>query len=90
MSASLDKWWREAFERLLDAEQYGGVEPSSLAARWMALDRHVYPTDPRGSWSLGFKLPEKIAHFLDDADIRSKDERYAQSQWAHAREWLNG
>ena len=34
-------------------------------------------------------LTEDIRHFLDDADIRSKDPRYGDAQRGKVRKWLD-
>jgi len=89
MTQSLDAWWIRSFRRLFELEADGGASPSKLAARWLVLDQHVFPSARRPRWTIGFELTESIVHFLDDADIRAKDMAYARIQWASAREWLN-
>jgi hypothetical protein len=87
--SKLDHWWRVMFAKMLDAEMSGRASPKTVESRWLVLNLHAGPTRRRPRWVIGFDIPEHISHFLDDADIRTKDAAYAQHQWAAAREWLN-
>jgi hypothetical protein len=82
----VDDWWRRQFARLLAREQ-AGDDPTKLIGRWLVLDMMAFA---RRRHRLSFEVPELIAHFLDDADIRAKDRRYAERQRASAQEWING
>ncbi len=86
MSFDQDKWWRKQFARLLRLETQGR-DPRSLEDRWLLLASRTWG-DKR--WTVSFEVPIPIYHVLDDADVRSKDRRYAEHQWQVASEWLNG
>jgi len=82
----IDDWWRRQFVRLLERER-AGEDPRRLIGRWLVLASLTW-NDRRRRGS--FAVPDPIYHVLDDADVRAKDRRYAEGQWALAREWLNG
>jgi hypothetical protein len=81
-----DDWWRRQFQHLLERES-AGVEPKSLDRRYLLLASRTWG-DRR--WAVSFEVPHGIYHVLDDADVRSKDQVYAEGQRKMALEWLNG
>jgi hypothetical protein len=80
-----EKWWLGQFRRLI-AQERAGRPPIDLVARWLVLGRHRQS----GRRRIGFELPDFINHIIDDADVRTKDRRYAQGQWEIAEKWLDG
>jgi hypothetical protein len=82
---SVDEWWLKQFAKLLDKE-IEGIDPKSLENRWLVLASMTWPK--RGP-KVAVDVPHQIYHILDDADIRAKDQHYAEHQWAIAKEWLN-
>jgi hypothetical protein len=82
---ALDEFWLRSFRQLFEREE-AGENPNHLINRWLALDAMTWPDrGPRVTHS----VPEDIAQFLDDADIRAKDAVYAASQRRAVKHWLN-
>ena len=81
-----DAWWKRQFSRLLSLEQ-AGRDPKKLENRYLLLASRTWG-DRR--WTVSFEVPHDVYHFLDDADIRAKDQGYAEHQRRIASEWLNG
>ncbi|TPG39087.1 hypothetical protein EAH79_15225 [Sphingomonas koreensis] len=75
-----------AIARLLSAEQ-SGTSPRTIGDKWLLLASRTWS---KSRWQVTFNVPDTIYHILDDPDVRAKDIRYAENQWAQAREWLNG
>jgi hypothetical protein len=82
----IDDWWKRQFLRLLQREE-DGADPRALEARWLALNRMVWPELGRKP-RVSFAVPEKISHFLDDPDVRAEDKTYAEMQRRDAWDWL--
>jgi hypothetical protein len=83
--SDLNEWWLVQFRRHLEFE-LNGRDPKSLVNRWLALNAMTW--SKRGS-KVTVEMPHHINHFLDDADVRSKDKGYAQQQWADAKDWID-
>ena len=84
-SEVLRQFWLRQFRRLFEAEE-AGVDPSHFIYRWLSLDAMTWADrGPR----VEIDLNEDVAHFLDDADIRSKDPRYGDHQRQRVRKWLD-
>jgi len=81
----LRDFWLRQFRKYLEAEQ-SGSDPANFAVRWLALDAMTW--DRRGP-RIAIDIPEDVAHFLDDADIRAKDRSYADHQRIRVTTWLN-
>ena len=84
-SDQLRDFWFRQFRKQLEAE-CNGVDPIALEQRWLALDAMTWADrGPRTQ----IALTEDVRHFLDDADIRSKDHAYAEEQRRRVRLWLD-
>lgn len=81
-----DQWWKRQFRRMLALEE-SGLNPITLQNRYLLLASR---TRDGQRWKVSFEVPNNVYHFLDDADIRTKDTRYGEHQWQIASEWLNG
>ncbi|WP_260598794.1 hypothetical protein [Sphingomonas endolithica] len=87
MTASdVDAFWRRQFKRLL-ALEIAGRNPVTLSSRWLTLASMKWNERRH---RVSFHVPMNIYHILDDPDVRAKDHRYAQRQWATGLEWING
>jgi hypothetical protein len=84
-SDQLRDFWFRQFRRHFEAEEVG-VDPAGLSTRWLAIDAMTW--ERRGP-RVQIEIPEDVTHFLDDADIRAKDQSYASHQRRKVREWLD-
>jgi hypothetical protein len=84
-SEELRDFWFRQFRRHFEAEERG-ADPSDLVYRWLSLDAMTW--NDRGP-RVQIDLSDHVRHFLDDADIRSKDAAYADQQRRRVRKWLN-
>src|SRR5690606_30886878 len=82
--SEFEDWSHRQFRRHFSLEK-AGVSPSRLSKRWLVLNRMVYGPKQR----VRLNLPEAVAHWLDDDDVRSKSQEYATSQRLDVEAWLD-
>jgi hypothetical protein len=81
----LEDWWLRQFKRHFSLE-VAGTPPSQLSERWLTLNRMAYGPAKR----IQLDLPEVVAHWLDDDDVRAKSPKYPSYQMREVEDWLNG
>jgi hypothetical protein len=82
----MSDWWLRQFAKLLRKEQASGVN-SSTEMRWMVLNFMAFGRRGRRP-KFEMEIPESISRFLDDADIRARDQNYGDRQRREALGWL--
>jgi len=74
---------RSALQTILDAEERADVDWALVEELCLGAIKRLVTEEPPPDYPYDI-----VFHFLDDPDVRQKDERYAEVQRQRVRAWL--